>query len=63
MNVFEFINSNCGLLENIDLSVDAKDDLDAELPDKDDDENPDIKLKDPANPTDAEIAKFSRMIK
>ena len=34
-----------------------KDDLDAELPDKDDDENPDIKLKDPANPTDAEIAK------
>ena len=40
-----------------------KDDLDAELPDKDDDENPDIKLKDPANPTDAEIAKFSRMIK
>ena len=38
-----------------------KDDLDAELPDDDKDDKK-VDIKDPNNPTDAEIAKISRMI-
>ena len=39
-----------------------KDDLDAELPDDDDKKTPGVKLKDPSNPSDAEIARISKMI-
>ena len=56
------IKKNDYLIAKFKQYIKDKDDLDAELPDDDDKKTPGVKLKDPSNPSDAEIARISKMI-